>query len=289
MEKIFSNHTYQTEEQMCKRIRKNEVVYIIWSPTNACFLECPYCFGHSQQITEKEKNIPVDIWKRLNKLTRGKEMCLKISGGGEPFFNESFRNVLHLLPSTFCWVIDTNGLLLHNVKWPKQINPNSILNITCHYKSMQKKKLLDRWLENIHITVKNVPVMISVIAYPPGLGKEFDTSLSFAKKTGCPIHIRPLVGGENLLLDWSRIWPTAQHRKWYILYKEKNSTWKGQYCLAGENIFTIKNGDIYSCTTSSIKIGELYPDFILPSLKNSICPFEICSCTLQGFYGTNQE
>jgi len=282
---------YQIEEEMCKRICKKEVVYIVWSPTNCCFLECPYCYSHSQQVTEIEKNIPIDIWERMKQLARNKEVCLKLTGGGEPFSIKAIKEVLNFIPKDFICVIDTNGLLISDDKWLKRLNPNSIVNISCHYAEMKEKKVLDRWLKNVQAVVKNIKdsVMITLVAYPVGLGEEFNEALIFAKKSNCPVHIKPLVNGSNSLKDWPKIWPTAQHRKWYTVYKDKNYTWKGQRCLAGESIFTVKQGNVYSCTSSKEKIGELYPNFILPDFKSGICSFKRCACPIQGFYGTMQN
>lgn len=266
---------------------KNYDVWLCWTITNRCNLNCEYCSNLSAKNTGRtfEINIPKLI-KSLDKT----EKIYKISftGGGEPFLVPNLVEACRELTKKHYISLLTNLVSPKIKEFAEKINPEKVLNITAsaHIEELERNAVLTAYINNVLFLKKNgFSIKTKAVAHP-ALLKDADRYRQLFKEKGIELRFSPLSIHEN-----RRKYPYRYNQEELEIFGLRNADYESrikyykppEVCNAGYNTAAVdSNGNIYICESIKIKIGNIYGK--INFRKNLIiCPLGFCRCRIHHY------
>lgn len=205
-----------------------------WTVAHSCNFTCESCgsfsnYGRKETMSIDDLEKGFALW---NKKIAPREMAIV---GGEPFLNKDILGIIELSRNMWnkeqnqYFEVVTNGFLIDKFfDLPKVLEKtNCVLNISVHGDSPQYVKKLNKVKELVSEWIKEFDITVKFVSY--------DT-----------VWTRGYLGyGKNAL-------PYAGN--------DPENSWK--YCPAGQNGFTLLNGNIYKCAPLAHLplMKEIFPD-----------------------------
>ncbi len=264
------------------REAKDHDVWLRWTLTNNCNLDCEYCSYLGAKNTERI--FPINIPKLIESLEKT-ERIYKISftGGGEPFLIPNLVEACRELTKKHYISLDTNLTLPKTKEFAEKINPKKVHDImaSVHIKELEKRGLLETYMNNfLFFKQKGFRIGAKAVAHPSCL-KDADRYRQLFKGKGIELKFFPLS-----IYEGNRKYPYRYNKEELEAFDLKNSDYESRIeyhkpprtCNAGYNTAAVDvRGNAYICDSIKIKVGNIYGK--INFRKNSIvCPFEFCRC-----------
>lgn len=125
-------------------------------PTNACNLNCSYCYINKDINQLKEINRSLEDIERAFSPARLGGICfINISSNGEPLMAEKMIDIIKCLAGMGHYLmVLTNGTLSHRfseiVKMDNELQKRVFFKFSFHYLELKRKNLLDVFFENVN-------------------------------------------------------------------------------------------------------------------------------------------
>jgi len=260
-------------------------VRLDWFVTMACNLRCDYCTLEKNTVVDKKhfETMCSNLIRVIDKTNK----IFKINiTGGEPFIVPSIIDTLEEITKKHFISLNTNLSLDRIKEFAKRIDVNkvSFINASLHIKELEKRGLLNTYIENFCLLRDRCfNINFSVVSFPP-LANEASHYLQFFNEKGIRINFVPFLGQYN-----GKEYPNAytkQELERFKIQLPRLSYYfrKGKICNAGYNFaFCWEDGNITPCLYKNMKkIGtvdtriELRDDLM-------VCPYDMCGCPIWAY------
>ncbi len=258
-------------------------IQLTWSLSDRCNLNCVYCcnvYPDKKHAACEQIDIPA-LLKALEQT--GKIFRIHFVGG-EPFLVPNIVEACAKITERHYVSFSTNLISPRVKEFADKIGPGRVVRIVAaaHLEELEKHRLLDIYVRHVlMLKEKGFNVRTVVVAYP-SLKEEAPRYRQLFKARGVELNFVPFVGryGNKFYpffysdeeLGTFGLEDRVAMRRYYYRH--------GSVCNAGYNMaFCDSKGDIYTCNTIKIKIGNIYNGEGINFSKNLIiCPFRFCSC-----------
>jgi MoaA/NifB/PqqE/SkfB family radical SAM enzyme len=266
--------------------------WLVWNPTDACNLQCLYCFRFqkgSKVSAEDAKtahaiDIPV-LLKTLN--ATGKIFRITFSGGGEPFLIPNLIEACTALTKKHYLSFNTNLVSPAIKELVANVKPHRIINIhaSLHMKELERHNLLDRYIANFLLCKsKNIAIHPLAVAHPT-LVDEVPSYRKFFLAKGINIKFSTFIGEHD-----GKQYPAAYTERENKVFGfstpasgKKPFSQKGTWCNAGYNAGVVSpSGGVQPCHYSPEIIGNIYKAIHFSNTLTK-CPVEFCGCPLKHY------
>ncbi|MBI4335202.1 MAG: radical SAM protein [Candidatus Omnitrophica bacterium] len=259
--------------------------WLFWCPTERCDLNCVYCFtpGYKKRAaTLTPINIPM-MAKTLNET--GRVFKIHFSGGGEPLLVPNIVEACVELSKKHYLTFNTNLLSDASRHIAQRVDPGRIVKMvaTAHIEQIQRRGLLDRFIENyIFCRERKINIVAHIIGYPPIL-RDGAKYTDLFKRRGVDVSFAAFIGSYE-----GKTYPNAYTNMEILelvsmgLNKQCfNISLRGQIlCNAGYNTGIIyPDGTIRSCGAIAGSIGNIYKGLKFNKYM-VVCPKKRCLCPL---------
>jgi len=297
--------------------KTNYNVWLAWSVTAKCNLDCVYCYSKLSQQKKPifEKALKVirssgilglfTIFRNRLKRAMGKDRSKKIDipsliralgktkkifridflGGGEPFLIPNLIEACEEITKKHYIGFNTNLTSERIKEFCERIDPSRVIQIVAstHIKELERLDLLDRYIFNFLMCRDKGFNVFSIEVAHPSLLAEAWKYREFFKGKGIELAFAPFIGEYD-----GKQYPQAytdEEIKVFGLNKTFEGNigrfyQKGQFCNAGYNVAVVDPcGNIMPCLSINKIIGNIYSEagFGEELIK---CPFEFCVCPL---------
>ena len=258
--------------------------WLHWSVTDRCFLDCDYCF--SKEHSGKDEIIKTHKLMESLEAT-GKRFRISFSGGGEPFM---VSNILEACQEiTKLHFISFNSNMVHKTVAPffSTIDPSRVLSVyaSCHIKALERKGLIERFIENYKLCKERGIRIFSVAIGHPLLVPEANKYREYFQSRGVELIFNTFTGvyqgklyPESYTNEELDILQIKYSRR--LQYIVPHRPWHSFMCNAGYNVAAVKpNGDIYQCFMINNVIGNIYGKILFFN-DMEVCPKKRCTCPM---------
>ena len=166
----------------------------------------------------------------------------------------------------------------------KKIDPSRIIEIhaSCHVKSLERRKLMDRFVDNCLLCQRrNIPLTVVEVAYPPLL-EEVGKYKAFFQSKGLDLQFGTFCGKWNGK-NYPQYYTDAELEAFGLDKKSRvthvsNSPGRRIICNAGcTTAIARPNGDIAPCDDVEADLGNLYREIKIRKHMMP-CPSAWCTC-----------
>lgn len=252
---------------------KSEFKTVRVNSSGVCNLNCSYCFTNSSKKKLAMTNKEVDFLFRV----LGEKIFFIFTGVGDFFagYAKQQRFLQNVLEKDSRVLLDSNGVVLHEFPelTDEQMNRIIFYDVSCHYSTMKRQNVLEKWAENAEIIAsrmhKSRYIFKAIFALPemelwPEILKFYSEQVY--PKTGQPLNITLDEFDERMqspavlktVNSMIRLFPDSVRQRNYqpagkegqTRYQVATSldTKKREWCAAGSLYFKIDvQGDIMPC------------------------------------------
>jgi len=257
-------------------------IWLHWSITNACNLNCVYCYRDTSNISKEEFKIDIpNLIKTLDKT--GKIFKISFTGGGEPFVVRNIVETCVELTKKHYVAFNTNLTSPKIKDFCEEVNVDRVLYIiaSLHIKELERFNLMDRYIENFHLCEsKGISIHALEVGHPDIL-RETEKYKSFFENRGIKLIFNHFIGEHN-----GKKYPDSYTEEELEIIKESGGEYKnhhyqqGKLCNAGYNAAEVDiDGNVRICGPLKEKIGNIYTG--IKFKKDMIrCPIRLCGCPL---------
>ncbi|MBN2566524.1 radical SAM protein [Candidatus Woesearchaeota archaeon] len=259
--------------------------WLLWSATDACNLDCTYCFSPDATSRRQCPVRPIDSANLMRTLRRtGKTFHIVLTGGGEPFLVPNLVEACREITKEHYISVVTNMTSPHIREFASRVPPNRVVYVlaSLHIKELERRDLMEQFLSNVQLLKKGgFPVLVHSVAYPP-LSTEVKRIRRQFKERGLEFSFVEFQGTyRGKKYPWAY---TPEELDRFGFGKEDliiTNHQKGRVCNAGYNAAVVDpHGDVRPCyQIHSMRLGNIYKGF---SFRNSLlsCPSSSCPCPL---------
>jgi len=259
--------------------------WLHWYLSERCYMTCSYC-GEWQQGDLALKPIStIDIPKLISTLDRtGLVFRVSFTGGGEPFLVPNLTEACLELTNRHYVSFNTNLAEPQVRGFLERVDPSRVVEIhaSCHLKSLERRKLMDRFVDNCLLCQRrNIPLTIVEVGYPPLLA-EVEKYKAFFQSKGLNLHFGVFCGNWN-----GKNYPQAYTEAELIGFglndtsrvtHAPNSAGRRIICNAScTTAIARPNGSIAPCDDVEGDMGNLYREIRIRK-HIMLCPAAWCTC-----------
>lgn len=258
-------------------------VLLHWNVSDACNLNCSYCFDTHKSGRTAVIDIP-GLLKTLD--GTGKTFFVKFVGSGEPFAVPNFTEICAEITKKHYLGVNTNLICDGIDEFIDRIDAKKVNDIhaSLHIKELERRNLTQAYINNfLKCREKGFNIEAYAVAHPP-LMAEVKKHKKFFKEYGIDIKFSFFLGMHNgkkypdsysteELSD-----PDMAFQRIEIHYPRRKT------CNAGYNFFRVKpNGDITPCCNTNKVAGNIYRNI---NFRKGLltCSAKFCGCPLNEYY-----
>ncbi len=264
--------------------------WLHWNLTERCFMGCPYCFDAASTDRRRASVSPIDIPVLLHTLeATGRTFRISFTGGGEPFLVPNLVQACTEITKAHYVSFNTNLVEVDIGQFAEEVDPERVLSIhaSCHIKSLERRGLLDRFVNNVLTCMKRgFPLNAIAVGYPPLVDEAQEYRELFAKH-GIVLKFSEFIGQYD-----GKTYPdayTAEEMEALGINRHSvrihypGSDGRIAFCNAGYNVAVVDpNGEVTLCNDIGENIGNIYRKIEFRR-HVTVCPLVSCGCPLWAY------
>ncbi len=224
---------------------------------------------------------PLDVKALLKSLDRtGRIFRVGITGGGEPLLVPNIVDACVALSKKHYIAINTNLTSPRVREIAERVEPSRVgFHASLHIKELERRNLLDRFIENYLICNKRGFLIYAQEVAHPSMKSEVESYRKFFGDRGVEISFGAFKG-EYLGKTYPDSY-TDEEIKLFALNQDSTRNvyrQKGRLCNAGYNVaYAGPDGLVMPCADIPEHLGHMFGGFQFQT-EIKKCPVEICSC-----------
>jgi len=253
-----------------------------WEICYTCNYRCPYC-GRWNDESKDDLKLGVEEWENIWKRIYVKYgSCNMYISGAEPTTYPGFFDIVHRISgmhtiticTNFSW--DTREILNRNIDSARAQFTPTFHSLSADFDIFLEKAVkLKDWIRN---------KMVFFVAYKMQMDN-VNYYKNRINESGLNFSVVPLRGGDSegklnvtsTQEEKDKIGAITDMHKDEFEYLAQNKSPKGKPCLAGHRYAIIKpTGKVFSCSQSSIFLGNIHSDSFVLLEEPTTCLAEFC-------------
>jgi MoaA/NifB/PqqE/SkfB family radical SAM enzyme len=268
---------------------------VFWQLNDLCNFRCAYCFCGEEKLSKEHpdcgKYTPEHIAKSFD--DTGKTWQVHMSGG-EPFLYPDFVALCDKLTDKHYISINTNLSTLNVYDFGNKIDPAKVvfINAGLHIQQRRRKKEgVDEFVKKVlFLQDKGFNIDVGYLTYVP-LFSQMPSEIEYLKSKGIKLvnakTFRGFYKGNHYPESYSEKEKevinkySLDPREEEIMNRKVN--FFGKLCSTGVEYFRMTpSGDIFRCSSSWKKYGNLFSGGYRFDDKPTPCPLSNCDCPYEG-------